>query len=504
MGGTAVTRPAVDFRDVQGLARFGYKHLHAARYAMLGVRDATAARAWLRQAAVTSAESVQPPPPAALHVAISAAGLAALGVPAEVRAAFSPEFLGGMADPNRARRLGDVGANAPEHWRWGGAAAVPHLVVMFFTTDASALDAFVARSTGPLFAAAFEVRHLLATADLDGIEPFGFADGLSQPAVDWDQTTEPDSRMLEYSPIAALGEFVLGYANEYGKFTDRPVVAADPASAGLPDAADDPGKKDVGRNGTYIVFRQLDQDVRGFWRFVHRTSGGDSAAMDRLSSALLGRTRSGEPLVRPGARGHVDASAADRQGPLNRFTFDDDPHGIVCPMGAHIHRANPRNADFPGRPTGFTKLLAALGASSKGFRDDLVSPVRFHRILRRGREYGPSLSPADALQPAPPDDPERGLHFICLNANIARQFEFVQNAWLTSTTFADLRGETDPIVGLHEALPGCPATSDFTMPRRGGPAERVSGLPQFVTVKGGEYFFLPGLSALRYLAGFGA
>ena len=98
-------------------------------------------------------------------------------------------------------------------------------------------------------------------------------------------------------------------------------------------------------------------------------------------------------------------------------------------------------------------------------------------------------------------EPERGLHFIALNANIGRQFEFLQNAWLANTTFADLRGETDPLIGTREPTPGCPASGAFTRPRHGAPADRVNGLPQFVTVKGGEYFFLPGLRALRYLAG---
>ena len=490
MGGIAVTPGTVDFRDVQGLVRFGYKHLKAARYAVVRVRDATAARGWLSQAEVTTGEYVQPPPPSALHVALSAAGLTAIGVPATVRAAFSPEFLGGMTDPARARRLGDVGANDPASWRWGGGAGEPHVLVMFFTREAEALDRFVVRTTGPSFAAAFDVQQTLETSDLDGIEPFGFVDGLSQPALDWEQATDPASRALDYSNVAALGEFVLGYPNEYGKYTDRPLVPTDAMSASLPPAVDEPAMKDVGRHGTYLVFRQLRQDVRTFWQFVHAATGGDPAGMDRLSSALVGRTRAGEPLAAPA---HLART--------NTFTFADDPHGVVCPLGAHIRRANPRNTDYPGRPTGLAKLLASLGASSKGFRDDLVSPVRFHRVLRRGREYGSTLSPDDALQPAPPDDPERGIHFVCLNANIGRQFEFLQNAWMMNTGFADLRGETDPLVGGRDPMAGCPAAADFTMPRRGAPAERVTGLPQFVTVKGGEYFFLPGLSALRYLAG---
>ena len=109
-----------------------------------------------------------------------------------------------------------------------------------------------------------------------------------------------------------------------------------------------------------------------------------------------------------------------------------------------------------------------LGFGPKGFRDDLMSSVRFHRILRRGREYGPELLPEDALTPAPPNDPERGLHFICLNANISRQFEFLQNAWMMNTKFSGLTGESDPLLGNREAIPGCPVTSNFTEPKDDG------------------------------------
>ena len=182
----------------------------------------------------------------------------------------------------------------------------------------------------------------------------------------------------------------------------------------------------------------------------------------------------------------------------NQFTFAEDPGGR-CPFGAHVHRANPRNTDYPGRPTGLAKLITMIGFGPKGFRDDLMSSVRFHRILRRGREYGPELKPEDALTPAPPDEPERGLHFICLNANISRQFEFLQNAWNEHQVLR-LDGR-ERSAGRHpRADPGCPVTENFTLqPRR--PRRRVTGLPQFVTVRGGAYFFLPSLRALRYFAG---
>jgi deferrochelatase/peroxidase EfeB len=129
-----------------------------------------------------------------------------------------------------------------------------------------------------------------------------------------------------------------------------------------------------------------------------------------------------------------------------------------------------------------------------------MSSVRFHRILRRGRKYGPPLSPEEALGTASPGEAELGLYFICLNANISRQFEFIQNAWIANTKFSAMTAESDPLLGNREPIPGCPVTSDFNMPRESGLRRRIQGLPRFVTVRGGAYFFLPGLRALRYIA----
>jgi deferrochelatase/peroxidase EfeB len=149
-------------------------------------------------------------------------------------------------------------------------------------------------------------------------------------------------------------------------------------------------------------------------------------------------------------------------------------------------------------------LIQTFGFGRKGLRDDLISPTRFHRLLRRGREYGEGLSPQDALKPAPPNDSERGLHFICLNSNIGRQFEFVQGAWLMSTKFDGLSEESDPLMGNREPVNGCPITNTFSRPRDHGLRQRVTDLPQFVTVRGGAYFFLPSLRALRYFATVGS
>jgi len=463
------------------------------------VKSAAAARAWLRSVRVTSAATQDPPPPTALHIAFTSSGLDALDIPASVLAAFSAEFLSSMAEPSRARRLGDVAANAPENWEWGSAATLPHLVVMFFA-EPGRLSGLMQSATGQSWDTAFEIVKCLNTSSLDGVEPFGFADGISQPAIDWhDERKRSKGRGKDYSTLTALGEFLLGYRNEYGKYTDRPLLTADARSAELPAAEDAPDKRDLGKNGTYLVMRQLAQDVRGFWQFVYRASGGDPARAEHLAAAFVGRTRDGVPLV-PIADHEIEGIGSDPEEiRQNRFTFDGDPAGAGCPFGAHVRRANPRNADYPGSPTGVRRLLADLGFGPKGFRDDLMSSVRFHRILRRGREYGPPLSTADALAPTPPGDPERGLHFICLNANISRQFEFLQNAWMISTKFSALTGESDPLIGTREPKAGCPADS-FSVQNDGSIRAHVSMLPQFVTVRGGAYFFLPGLRALRYLA----
>jgi deferrochelatase/peroxidase EfeB len=486
-----------DYADVQGLVRFGYGKMKGASYALLRVKDATAARAWLRAAGITTAEAMNPPPSTALQVAFTAAGLKALGVAPSVIAGFSPEFLAGMAEPNRARRLGDIESNAASKWEWGHGAKAPHLVVMFFA-ETQRLETFIRDSQGPAWSTAFEEIHWLATCDLDGFEPFGFADGLSQPQIDWDQLRDVLSDQIDYSNVAALGEFLLGYSNEYDKYTDRPLLDPTPLSRGLLNAEDAPQKKDVGRNGTYLVVRQLEQDVRGFWRFAYEQSGRNPSSAEKLAAAFVGRTRMGSPLVGVQEKPIPGVGPDSDEICQNQFTFLKDPAGTRCPFGAHVRRANPRNTDFPGRPRGLAKLITMLGFGPKGFRDDLMSAVRFHRILRRGREYGPELLPEDAFADAPADVHKRGLHFLCLNANISRQFEFLQNAWMNSSKFSGLTGETDPLLGNREAIPGCPVTNDFTAPREDGIPRRVSGLPQFITLRGGAYFFLPSLRALRY------
>ncbi|MEN8174392.1 MAG: peroxidase [Pseudomonadota bacterium] len=490
-----------EFDDLQGLLRFGHGRLTETGFMLLRVIDAEAAKRWLARAPVTDASSRTPPPDTALQVAFSVEGLRVLGVGERVIEGFSDEFIVGMAgDESRSRRLGDTGDSAPAYWEWGGNPdRTPHLLLLLYAAPGS-LEDWRTSLEDENFRAAFELQSILPTRHLGRIEPFGFVDGVSQPRIDWaqQQSTDPHDRD-RYSNEVAVGEVVLGYANEYGLYTARPLIdpVQDGPAEGLPDAEDSPDRKDFGRNGCYLVLRQLHQDVPGFWQFTDRQSGSDPERRDRLAAAMVGRRRDGTPLV-PLSDKEIPGIAAGAKD--NRFTYESDPDGHRCPFGAHIRRANPRTGDFPPGVNGLlSRLIKALGFKQRRPDEDLMASTRFHRLLRRGRPYGPLLTPEEAVKPDPPQA-ERGLQFICLVANISRQFEFVQNTWSMSSKFNGMQQESDPLLGRREPLINGEPTDRFNHPDPTGPARSTCDLPQFVTVRGGGYFFMPGLRALKYIA----
>ena len=505
-----------EFEDMQALVRFGHGSLRDSRFLLLGVRDRAAAGRWLGALDVSDARVRSPVPERAVQIAFTAPGLAALGLPEDALAQLSDEFLVGMAgDESRSRRLGDVGESDPRHWDWGGTTEeAPHALLLLYARVGE-LDAHVDAMLDDGFRAAFDVLRTLPTDTLVPDEPFGFTDGISQPAIDWEGRQRTDTHAREgYSNLLASGEVVLGYPNEYGLLTRRPLLdpAVDPAARTLSTAVEAPALADLGANGSYLVLRQLEQDVAGFRRFVARAGNDGEGTPAELAAAMVGRERDGTPLVPP--TGHAIAGVAPGDA-RNRFTYDDDPRGLRCPLGAHVRRANPRGGDFPPGVRGpFSRLVRALGLRPGDGEDDLVASARFHRLLRRGRAYGvstaadaspttetlgPDADDASALVAADAARPQ-GLQFVCLVGNILRQFEFVQNAWIDASGFAGTRGERDPLLGAREPrLDGSP-TDAFRRPDPRGAARVSEALPRFVRVRGGAYFFLPGVAALRYLA----
>src|SRR5574337_193205 len=520
-------RRDVDAADIQALARTGFNSLEGAAYLMLRVEDRQAARRWLDAQKPASVASLSEGRLSdATQIAITAAGLEALGVETETIARFSPEFVEGMTgNPNRSQRLGDIGANAPQYWGWGVGEREPHVLLMLFSAPERiaelAADARRAAEGGGLRAIA-----TLPTAARDGFEPFGFRDGVSQPAFDWDKARTPGTKADgAFTNLIALGEILLGYRNEYGFFAESPTVAARERNAGL--AAGPMGARDLGRNGSYLVFRQLAQDVRGFWRWTAAEAARSGTDIKSLAEAMVGRRMTGAPLIDIETGLDLPGVSEHARG-VNGFLFEADPDGLSCPLGAHIRRANPRTGDLPAGVDGpIDRLLAMLGLTTRRLKkptsstlpwernttvwpylrheDDAVASARFHRILRRGRRYGDRIEFRDALDPNQPD-PEAGLHFLCLNSNINRQFEFVQGAWIVNSKFAALTGEQDPLLGNRQPFPVPPVsaapqrTDGFTRPGAEPRRRRSVGVPQFVTVKGGAYFFLPGLNARKWIA----
>jgi Dyp-type peroxidase family len=390
---------------------------------------------WVASAADWSAEAR-----AWLTVAITYHGLKALGVPQSSLDSFPAEFREGMAA--RAEHLGDTGASAPENWEQPLGTPEVHIALAAIAPDAARLNVVLdqVETDRRELAGVVEIWRQDCQALPGDREAFGFKDGISHPAIEGSGI--PGSNPKE-EPLKA-GEFVLGYRNEMGDVSPAP----------LPEI--------LGRNGTYVVFRKLQQDVAAFRRYL-RASATDAADEELLAAKFVGRWRSGAPL----------SLAPDRDDPAlgadparnNDFMYhQDDPRGLKCPIGSHIRRMNPRDAVVTGA-------------------------VRLHRMIRRGTNYGPQL-PDGVLED---DGAERGLCFVFVGASLTRQFEFVQTQWVNDGRFIGAPAEKDPLIGGNEGK--CP----FSIPSR-PVRRRLQGLPTFVTTRGGEYCFAPSLSALRWLS----
>jgi Dyp-type peroxidase family len=415
--------------DVQGniLCGYGRKYAHGL-FLFFRIEDPRAFGQWLDAHAesITTALPWKREPRSTLNVALTFDGLSAMGLPARVLEAFPEDFRQGMEA--RAGRIGDTGESDPA--RWEERLKGLHGVVTSVALERSVRD----RRRQELEAEAQGAGLAIACAQETDVrederEPFGFVDGISQPAIR-DPAAGPWPRAGDV-PVAP-GEFVLGYEDEGG------VIARAPDQ--------------VGFSGSYMVVRKLEQDVDGFWDFMRSEADADAASMEWLAAKIVGRWRDGTPLVRSpqGPDGHGAARDA-----LNDFTFGGDPEGFRCPIGAHIRRTNPR--------------------------DSLDPEWRFtnrHRIIRRGMPYA-----ANGGSGKP------GLVFVCYQASIERQFEFVQAQWMGDGNAFGLGSDPDFIAG--------PAAGKMTIQ---GTPPRFVPMRSFVTTRGGDYFFVPGIAALRHIA----
>jgi Dyp-type peroxidase family len=466
-------------KDIQGIVVSAYKHLPCAAFLLLRVKDAAQARNWLalRASEVMAAEKKHSA--LSINLAFTFTGLKNLGLNQDTLDAFSFPFQEGMAAESRARLLGDIDENDPSGWDWGAPHNPVDVLLLLYGKDEATLNAEVQRQQNLFATGGLEiVKNLQAGRQPNSHEHFGFNDGIGQPVMEGTGNKQRQLERTHHATELPVGEFLLGYPNVYKVIAPSPAVKAESDSQHLlpvipADAAGlnaEAGMHDLGRNGSYLVFRQLVQRVAQFWQFLDKATCAPNGvsnpeARDRLGAKFVGRYKSGAPLALCPERDNPEL-----QNENNFAYYDKDPHGIACPIGSHIRRSNPRDFLGPDPAT-------ALNSANR------------HRILRRGRSYGHHLE--NVLVD---DGADRGLHFICLNSDIERQFEFVQQTWLNNPVFAGLDGEVDPLVGNLQK-----GDSIFTVqaePLR----QRVHNLSRFVVMKGGAYFFLPGLQALKYLA----
>jgi deferrochelatase/peroxidase EfeB len=541
---------AMEVNEIQSLAFGGLGFLKYAMCAGFSLADDRArARDWLRE--------VEP------HVAygdgrkhIHRAVILGLGpdalrklrLDADALNTFPSAYLDGMASASRSRILGDDGGNAAKEWEWGGPGRNVDGVLLLYADIPAHLEELRNKMAACLERYGHRVVMEVPFADLPEknatkeqkwqakLEPFGFVDGVSQPAI---RGTYKALRGADPIHIVEPGEFILGYPDNRGNLPTGPTLQAihDPSNVLPISAAPQHGfarpivndDRDLGRNGSFLAVRQIEQNVDGFWEYCAHAAAELRLQFPRwvdvnqefVGAKMVGRWMDGSSLVRfpyhagsedvdarqltrtaagtgepampvplapgitpqktPSPEAPVPAHAALKVRrtrdavrevaitPDNDFLFGaEDPQGLRCPFGSHIRRANPRESADPGS-------------------EEQLAITNRHRLLRVGRRYEPEK------------DRNPGQFFMCLNADLERQFEFVQQTWLQSPTFHGLIDERDPIVGSRHGADAGHTDDGYSIPTRETPV-RLRAMPDFVRTLGGGYFFVPGRAVLRYLA----
>lgn len=549
----------LDLADIQGgiLRAYGRQGFPKARYFFLTVRDGARGRAFvekLRPRITTAArwrnpdrgepllrtrnprvkdiaraegvsdypgEVILEKPKVATNIAFTFTGLLALGVPTRTLRAMPDEFIDGMAA--RAALLGDDPflERRDRVWQQSDGATRVHLLVSMnaaMNDDGTpvheleeltaALRRWCAESEGGVALLAgtgpdgadFQEMSAVLRREPDGRlvptnkEHFGLSDGFGDPVFAGQLSPEAErlrviggGKLLpdqSWAPLAT-GEFLLGYPDE----------AQEIPGAAMPI--------EFSRNGTFMAYRKLHEDAAAFdiyiadqgARFSRIEGVGREEAEQTVRAKLVGRWQDGVPLM--AAPTYADwrrfnaalaaAHAADDKPALARlalaftdFTYRGDVAGAVCPVTSHMRRANPRD------------MLGPHVAPTERGGGDGSALVNRRRILRRGLPYG------RYDRHAPSDHGEHGIIFLAICASLFRQFEFVQQQWMQYGLDFNAGSDTCPIIGNHppEQLPKLVIATDPASGRRPFVCDRI---PQLVEPRGGDYFFVPSMTALRLI-----
>jgi Dyp-type peroxidase family len=451
----------LDATDIQGFVLRGY-NLPFARYMFLEIVDAQRGQAFIGRVLdqITTGEHWDAGKPEwTVNIAFTHKGLVNLDLPDASLLSFPVEFLQGMKA--RAKILSDTGKNAPERWDQVWREGRVDIWLAVNSTTKATLDTLCAdlqrsmeETSGAKIIDSQDAGAFFIDGKWSSKEHFGYTDGFGNPDfLGVERDTQPGQGKLmadgAWVPLAT-GELLLGYADEAGELPVAPIPHL------------------LANNGTFMVYRKLHQNVATFRRYLEEKGKLYGGGKEKLASKFLGRWRDGTPVqLSPDAPN--PEIVKDKQRNVN-FTFGNDLDGVRCPIGAHVRRTNPRDAF--------------------GFNGRLVSR---RRITRRGLPYGQYVPEDQPVQ----DHAEHGIIFMALNASLFRQFEFVQQQWVEYGNDARLGNDKDMLIGNHEGRDKhmIQGTDD---PKN--PPFVCSGLPNFVELRGGSYFFLPSMTALRMIA----
>lgn len=522
----------LDLSDIQGnvvrgYARYGFPF---GRYVVYRVEkgQGAAGRAFLRgvlplvtsaaERALAGARHAKVRPDVTTDVCLSYQGLRALGLPELSLRGFPEEFAAGMR--SRCAVLGDDGPSGPAHWDpvWQGDPV--HILIMLNGATRAAierryqeLEKLVLDTAGGVVQLAGhrgdvdgeDLPYQDVSALFEGDEPtakehFGFVDGISNPyfkgcgahpsnVIGGGKLIQQGmGSELTWAPLEP-GEFLLGHRDESGEL---PVAPSPPLFA---------------KNGTFMAYRKLHQNVRSFRSYLDQVGAEFPGGKEALAAKFAGRWRNGAPVATFPTESEANAAAelwsqakrdverapnvqakqaayarlADLSEKMVAFTYNDDTTGARCPMGAHARRVNPR---------------AGLEFGQKGAFDSPSALADRRRIIRRGLPYG--TSPADTK-----DADNHGIIFMAIGASLLRQFEFVQQQWINYGNDFRLANEKDPLLGNHAVDAQGKPDGRMIVPagrQRDDAPYFCSRMPRFVETRGGEYFFVPSLTALRMIS----
>ena len=440
----STSAPTLDLHEIQATVLRQRPAPYFGSHVLLRIDDAQAGRTFLRRLTphIASAANWWNAANTWLTIGISYAGLEALGVPQELLQSFPEAFRVGMAA--RAHQLRDEGVNDPKSWDKPYGVGQIHIGVSAFSDSEEKHQRAlaIAREQYEGFSGVSVLGMQDFGAQPGDLNSLGYKDGIDQPPVEG-SGVEP---LPGQGPPIKAGEFILGYPGEVGS---QPMPQ--------PDI--------LGRNGTYVGFRKYQSRVGAFNRFL-RDNGSTEAERELLAAKLVGRWRSGAPLTLAPDVDNPTIGADPQRN--NDFNYANDTHGRQAPFGCHIRRMNPRD-------TQLTRL----------------TDVNIHRLIRRGTTFGP---PYDRNALSEQDDQvPRGAIFLFISAKAMATMEFLQQEWINDGDFIGANGESDPIIGRQEE------GATFTIPKE-PVRHRIRGIETFNVLRGGEYFFMPSISALNWLA----